>query len=89
MQTPTAPQAEIPAASAVSPTERARHISFAEMLRLTGDGKTRAYAQIADPSSAYPKPCKAGRSNRFILGEVLDYLESMAAGRVVAKAGGR
>ena len=87
MQTPTAPQAEIPAASTISPAERARHISFAELLHFTGDRKTRAHGLIADPNSTYPKPVKHGRSTRFVLGEVLDYLDGLAAGRASAQAG--
>lgn len=79
--------AEVSAGPAISAVERARHISFAELLHFTGDRKTRAHGLIADPSSTYPKPVKHGRSTRFVLGEVLDYLDGLAAGRASAQAG--
>ena len=87
MRIPTFETENIGTIQHVPALERSRLIAFHELLHLTGVGKTTAYEMFADPASGYPKPIKVGRSNRFLLGEVLDYIQAMVASRDAAKAG--
>ena len=89
MQIPTSESETAHDILGVSPLERARLIAFPEFLHLTGDGKTTAFEKFSDPTSNYPKPIKVGRSNRFLLGEVLDYIHSLVASRDAAKCGAK
>lgn len=63
-----------------------RLIDIHELCRLLGKQKTYIYGALADPASDLPRPVKVGRSTRWLLGEVLAYVDGLIARRDAAKA---
>lgn len=64
-----------------------RLIAMPEVERLVGRRKTAIYAELANPNSTFPRPLKWGRSTRWLAGEVIAYIDALAASRDAAKAG--
>lgn len=52
-----------------------RLIDLHEVINLTAESKTVIYEKLADCTSAFPKPLKHGRCNRWVLGEITEYID--------------
>jgi len=63
-----------------------RFISVNEYCYLLGCGRTKYYADQADPSSGAPRPIRIGRSRRHLLSETQAYISALAAKRDQAVA---
>lgn len=63
-----------------------RLIDLQELCRLLGTSKSTVYAQLADPSSDFPRPIKLGHRNRWPIGETIAYLDALIVQRDTAKA---
>lgn len=60
-----------------------RLIDLHEVINLTAESKTVIYEKLADSTSKFPKPVKHGRCNRWVLGEVIAYLDQRIRDRDV------
>lgn len=81
MLDPTLASAEPVRHAGATPDNPSRLIDIEELGRFLGCGKTKIYADLANPDSKIPRPVKLGRSTRWVLGEVLDYIGSLVAER--------
>lgn len=52
-----------------------RLIDLHEVINLTAESKTVIYEKLADSTSKFPKPVKHGRCNRWVLGEITEYID--------------
>lgn len=56
-----------------------RLVSLVEVIRLTGRGRSRIYAAVAQ--GEFPKPIKDGASTRWVEGEILAWVRNRIAER--------
>ncbi|HSD17221.1 MAG TPA: hypothetical protein VLC71_08205 [Thermomonas sp.] len=87
LDSPTTAGAEPAYPSGATPDSPSRLIDIDELGHLLGCGKTKIYADLANPDSGIPRPVKNGRSTRWLLGEALAYISQLVAKRDAAKVG--
>lgn len=90
MQTPTPPVVSMDRALAPPQGQSAEHlrlIDLSTVMNLTGMGRTSINEKVRDPQSGFPKPVRFMRHNRFVLGEVLAYIEGLIERRDAERGG--